>query len=64
MRNLYSNILYLLKLLFLAERSMNPGLDAPITAEMNDRFPFFGALKTIFWIAVAVSLSFAISTLK
>lgn len=64
MRNLYSEILFLFKCLFLAERSMNPGLDAPITAEMNDRFPFFGALKTIFWICVAVFLSFGISTLR
>lgn len=63
MRKLYSDILFVLKYLLHAERSLNPGLDAPVTAKIRYMFSSMAIIKTLFWIVIGILVSFLIANL-
>lgn len=56
-----SGFLFFLKYFFLPERSLNPGLDAPVIARIKDGFEFIGTIKALLWIVISIFLTFLIA---
>lgn len=63
MKSRISVFLFIFKYLFLAERSLNPGLDAPVIARIRDRFVFLGKIKAVLWIGIGILLTFMMAGL-
>ena len=58
-----NSLLFWLMFVFYPERTMNPGLDAPVIALVSSRNRFFGFFKAVFWVVSAIVFGFLISTL-
>lgn len=63
MESIRSDLIFLFRYLFLAERSLNPGLDAPVSALIKDKYAYFQIIKTVLWIGIGIFVTLLIAGL-